>query len=211
MIKEKINDEESKEMFDVINRNIEHIKNLVTKTLQLARLNSPQMKLNFENIYLKEEIDSIISRNNFMFLKYKIDVNNNINSEFQINVDRLRFGELIDNILNNAVKYSPKGGMVDINAVDNDDFIIISIRDEGMGMTKEQINHIFKEFYKVDTSRHDFDSSGLGMSICKRIVEFHDGKIWAESDGLGKGTTVYFLLSKSLKTNIETIIVKTKK
>ena len=61
-------------------------------------------------------------------------------------------------------------------------------------MTPEQMTHVFDEFYKADWSRHDFDSSGLGLPICKRIVEKHGGKIWVESKGVGKGSTFYFTL-----------------
>jgi len=66
----------------------------------------------------------------------------------------------------------------------------------GIGMTNEHLEHVFDEFYKADSSRHDFDSSGLGMPICKRIVERHGGKIWAESKGPGKGSTFYFTIPK---------------
>ena len=62
-------------------------------------------------------------------------------------------------------------------------------------MTKTQIKHAFDEFYKADESRHDFHSSGLGMTISKKIIERHNGKIWIESLGLDKGTTVFFTLS----------------
>ena len=61
-------------------------------------------------------------------------------------------------------------------------------------LNEEQIAHVFDEFYKADESRHDFESSGLGMPICKRIIEKHGGRIWAESEGLGKGSTVHFSL-----------------
>ena len=66
--------------------------------------------------------------------------------------------------------------------------------DNGIGMTKEQIERIFDEFYKADSARHDIQNTGLGMSICKRIVEKHGGRIWVESPGPGKGTTVFFTL-----------------
>ena len=64
-------------------------------------------------------------------------------------------------------------------------------------MDRKQINHIFDEFYKVDESRHDMTSVGLGLSICKRIVEKHGGKIWAESPGRGKGSKMIFTLPTS--------------
>ena len=61
-------------------------------------------------------------------------------------------------------------------------------------MTKDQINNIFTEFYKTDKSRSDFESTGLGLAICKRIIEKHDGKIWVKSPGSNKGSTFYFTL-----------------
>jgi signal transduction histidine kinase len=69
-------------------------------------------------------------------------------------------------------------------------------------MTEEQIDLVFDEFYKVDKSRHEMDSSGLGLSICKRIVEKHGGKIWVESVGPGKGSTFYFTLKLGSENDI---------
>jgi signal transduction histidine kinase len=99
------------------------------------------------------------------------------------------------------VKYNKENGTITINAKKENGFAKISIKDNGIGMSKEQIKHVFDEFYKADESRHDFGSSGLGMSICKRIIEKHNGKIWIESPGIGKGTTVLFTLP--LVTNIK--------
>ena len=108
--------------------------------------------------------------------------------------------ELLDNIISNAVKYSKEeAGKIIIDAQENNDEVKLSIEDNGQGMQKDQIEHIFDEFYKADESRHDFESTGLGLTICKRIIEHHGGKIWVESKGLGKGTTFYFTLKKSKK------------
>jgi len=79
------------------------------------------------------------------------------------------------------VKFTPKGSSITIDAKKDKDTVTVSITDTGIGITKEQLNHIFDEFYKVDSARHDLESSGLGLAICKRIVEKHGGKIWPES------------------------------
>ena len=106
---------------------------------------------------------------------------------------------MFNNLFNNSVKYNLKERkIITINAYLKEDEILVSFKDNGMGMTKEQTNHVFDEFYKVDGSRHDLNASGLGLSICKRIIELHDGKIWVESEGLSKGCTFYFTL-KAIK------------
>ena len=73
-------------------------------------------------------------------------------------------------------------------------YIQISIRDKGVGLTREQTDHIFDEFYKTDDSRHKLDSTGLGLAICKIIAEKHNGKIWADSHGVGTGTTIHLII-----------------
>jgi len=108
--------------------------------------------------------------------------------------------ELFDNLISNAVKYSqPDGVTITLDAQKKDDNIIVSIKDTGIGLESNQIEHVFDEFYKVDYSRHDLQSTGLGLSICKRIVEKHGGRIWVESQGKGKGSTFYFTLKTPLK------------
>jgi signal transduction histidine kinase len=124
----------------------------------------------------------------------KISLINNISDPININFDKLRIEELINNLLNNSVKYSKDSGKIIIDSKYDEDYVTISIKDNGIGMTEKQIQFMFDEFYKADESRHDFDSSGLGLTISRKIIEKHGGKIWAESNGLGKGSTFYFTL-----------------
>jgi PAS domain S-box-containing protein len=194
ILEEKCLNKKEKEMILVIQRNVGHMKNLVNKTLELAKLNSPNINLNLEEINLNSQLEKILRNNQYMFKNNNIVIKTNIPNNIFINVDKLRIEELFDNILNNAVKYSPNGGEVSIKAELDDDKITVSIQDEGIGLTQEHISNIFDEFYKADWSRHDFDSSGLGMPICKSIVERHGGSIWVESDGLAKGSTFYFTI-----------------
>ena len=185
---------ELKEMLSVITRNANFLNNIVKKTMRYVEVNAPEFEIELTEINLKNEIDEIIEKNNAIFQENNIIVNSNIRDDIIIEADKLIFDELIDNLLSNYVKYSPEGGNVNIDVKKEQDFTTLSIKDQGIGMTQEQIDHVFDEFFKADGSRHDFDSSGLGMSTSKIIFERHEGKIWVESEGTGKGTSVHFTL-----------------
>ncbi len=189
---EKEDDPEIKDILVIANRNVGYMRDLVTKTLQLERLNMPTFKLIFSNFNIHDSVEKIIENKKFGWDEKGLKVHNKIDKNFVITADSVQFDELIDNLFTNAVKFSNNGGTITFDAKKNDDFITVYVNDTGIGLTSENIEHIFEEFYKVDPSRHDLESSGLGLSICKRIVEKHGGSIWAESPGLGKGSTFYF-------------------
>jgi len=203
LLEEKENDSAKKEMLTVLHRNADYMKNLVVKTLELAVLNSPNTRFSIELMNLFKEVDQILENKKILVDENKIRISNKINHKLYVKADRLRLEELLTNIVENSVKYSKEKCWITIDAEQTNDFVKISIADTGIGMTKEQIERIFDEFYKADSARHDIQNTGLGMSICKRIVEKHGGSIWVESPGPGKGTTVFFTLltgSPPLKT-----------
>jgi nitrogen-specific signal transduction histidine kinase len=184
-------DPEKKEMFQVINRNVWYMKNLVTKTLKLARLNSSKMTLNCSEMSFYDCVEEIIHQNKSAIQEKHLEVKNSISSDISIHADRFLICELVNNLVNNAIKYNRDHGWIHIDASTSEDVTTLSISDSGLGLSKEQIPHLFEVFYKVDESRHEFDSSGLGLSICKKIIELHGGRIWAESKGLNKGSTFH--------------------
>jgi signal transduction histidine kinase len=190
----KEKDPTKKEWLEVLERNVDYMKGIVIKTLELAKLNSPKTKFSLEKINLKDEVKRTIENKITLFDNKKIKLKNNITKDYFVQADRLRLEELLTNIIENSIKYNNNGGEISIGAEEEKTFVKVSIKDTGIGMSSDQIKHIFDEFYKADQSRHDFESSGLGMTISKRIVERHSGKIWVESPGLGKGTTVNFTL-----------------
>ena len=194
IVKKRVKDPNLKALLEVSIKNVDFMKKLITKTLQLAHLNSPNLHLEIEDTNLLEELNNIISSNQNIFEENNIKIENMVDEEIIVRADKLRFDELLNNLIGNAVKYSQDAGKIIVNAKKEKDTVKISIKDNGQGMSKEQIRHIFEEFYKADEARHDFDSSGLGLSICKRIVERHGGRIWAESPGVGKGSTFYFTI-----------------
>jgi PAS domain S-box-containing protein len=189
-------DEKSKEIVNIFRRNIEYMRNLVLKTLELAQLNAPSTSFNLKEIKIWAVADSCIKDQQVVFNEKGVKVENKIDKNITVEADMLRLGEVFRNLISNAYKYSPNDTDIVIDAQSNSKFVTISIKDSGRGMTKQQIDHIFEEFYKGDKSRHELSSTGLGLSICNRIIERHGGKIWAESPGPDKGSTFYFTLKK---------------
>jgi signal transduction histidine kinase len=202
ILREREQDSKLRELLDVVSNNIQYMKNLVLKTLALAQLNSSSIKFEFKDINISDQVHEILSMENPLFKEKNIVVDNIIPLDTIVQADLLQIRELFDNLISNAIKYSQKdGGKITIDAKKKDDFIVISIADTGIGLTQNQIEHVFDEFYKVDYSRHDLQSTGLGLSICRRIVEKHGGTIWVESPGLGKGSTFFFTLKSSKKNS----------
>jgi PAS domain S-box-containing protein len=203
ILKEQNINSKNKEIFEILDRNINYMQNLVVKTIQLASLNSPNTKLNYEDISLLEEINNVIDQNKYLFIDNNIKIKNKINENLIITADKLKLTEVFNNLINNSVKYSNEEGKIIFDAKYDNKFVTISVEDDGVGMTDRQKQLIFDEFYKADSSRHDFDSSGLGLPICKRIIEKHGGKIWVESSGIGRGSIFYFTIPINKKSDFE--------
>ncbi|MFX0185829.1 MAG: PAS domain S-box protein [Candidatus Hodarchaeota archaeon] len=199
LIKTQAYDSKSEEQMKVVMRNVDFMKNLVVKTIELARLNSPNTEFILDDTNLLNEVNNIVEKNKLILEENNIEIINNLNEKIIVKADKLRLVELFDNLISNAIKYSPNGSSITVDAQDNKDFVTVSVKDTGIGLDEQQIDHIFDEFFKVDKSRHDIDSSGLGLTISKRIVEKHGGRIWAETAGPGKGTTIFFTLPSSSK------------
>jgi signal transduction histidine kinase len=199
LLKDQEEDPAKKEMLTVLHRNADYMKNLVVKTLDLAVLNSPNTRFSIEDLSLAKEVDQIIMNKKIQFDNNHVKITNRISPALSIKADRLRLEELLTNIFENSIKYCQIDCRITIDAKRTNDFVTISIVDNGVGMTQEEIGRIFDEFYKADSARHDIQNTGLGMSICKRIIEKHGGTIWVESPGPGKGTTVFFTFPAATK------------
>jgi signal transduction histidine kinase len=109
--------------------------------------------------------------------------------------DGKRIYQVMHNLLTNAVKYSPDGGPINVRAGCQRHELVIAVADQGLGMPSSELDRIFDRFHRVgsEASRH-IGGTGLGLAICKGLVEAHGGRIWAESEGEGKGSTFKFTL-----------------
>jgi PAS domain S-box-containing protein len=193
-------DQKLKRLLEITNHNVAYMKDLVEKTLKLARMNSLYVELDLETLNLRAELNKVLQNYAFSFKEKEILLKNNIPGSISVRADRILIGEIFDNLVANAIKYMQKGqgtGTVSIDASRQQQVVIVAVKDTGIGMTREQLDKVFNEFYKADPSRHDLDSPGLGLSICKRIIERHGGSIWAESAGPGMGSTIFFTVEAS--------------
>ena len=181
-------------LLDACQQNARRIKDLVMKTIKLARAGSVLKERIMGNIPLMPKINDCIIRTDFIAGGKIIKFENRISPEIMVTANESDLEELLNNLISNAVKFTPEHGTVTIDAAADREKVTVSVRDTGMGLSDKHIGHIFEEFYKADESRHELDSSGLGLSICKKIVAAHGGRIWAESTGEGHGTTFYFTL-----------------
>jgi len=187
---------------DIVIQNVHFMKELVIKTIDLAKINSETLELKFQNINLKNVVTRSLENNQTLFSENNIIIDNKVKEDIEISANALRLQEVFNNLITNAIKYMQKtNGSIIIDAKEKDDEVLVSVKDTGIGMTKEQCDHIFDEFYKVDESRHHLDSTGLGLTITKKIIEKHGGAIWVESPGMRKGSTFYFTLLKSKEIN----------
>jgi signal transduction histidine kinase len=196
LIKEDIKDPKTKELVATCIRSAEYIKRVVNNTRELAELNTTDLYLKREN--LLEIVTNLQQKYESIFRICNIKVENYVERDIFVKTEMPRLAEVLDHVYSNAVNSMVNGGTLTFVAEPVEQktgpFIRISVHDTGVGLSKDQIDHIFDEFYKTDDSRHKLDSTGLGLSICKRIVEKHGGKIWAESPGPGRGATICFTI-----------------
>ena len=171
---------------------------MVTDLLHLSRIDNATSHLDVELINFTAFITFILNRfDKIRFQdqekKYELVRDYPITSVW-IEIDTDKMTQVIDNILNNAIKYSPDGGKITVSMKTTDDQMILSISDQGLGIPKEDLPKIFDRFYRVDKARSRAQGgTGLGLAIAKEIIKQHNGFIWAKSE-YGKGSTFTIVL-----------------
>ncbi|MCP4422246.1 MAG: GAF domain-containing protein, partial [Chloroflexi bacterium] len=111
-----------------------------------------------------------------------------------VHIDKGRINQVLDNLIGNAFKFSPDGGSIHLSLAESDQEVLVSVVDEGIGMSAEKHQRIFERFYQIDgTARRRFGGTGIGLAIVKRIIDAHEGKIWVESE-INKGSAFFFTL-----------------
>jgi len=199
-----LDEKETRHIYEVMKRHSDRLNLLVTDLLSLARLESKEANLQLAEIKLRDFLEAV-ARDWAKRLTGK-----NLRLDLQVpegfptlRADERRLEEVVHNLLDNAVKYSPQNGRILIQAGAPDQEVVLSVSDEGIGIAAADLPRIFERFYRADRARsRKLAGTGLGLSIVKHIAQLHGGRVEAESV-LGQGTTIRVILPNPSQTNPE--------
>jgi two-component system phosphate regulon sensor histidine kinase PhoR len=185
---------------DIIERHTDRLNRLITDLLELSRVETGKKKMDFQPIRVEELINRVISHfveiSNRELQKIKLNIPSDLP---MVLADEEGIETVLRNLLDNAIRYTPEKGEIDIISTDKDDYIEIAVADNGIGIPSKDLPRIFERFYCVDRARsRELGGTGLGLSIVKHIIESHGGTVSVESE-VGKGSRFTFTLSKVSK------------
>ena len=185
-----------KEYLQIIVDQANRLNQLAEDTLSITKIESGQLNYFFKIVNIERLVQDAISMVRYSS-RHQIEYNINPNVTF-IKGDQTKLRQVVQNLVGNAVKYSPRGGKVKIDVDDlSPEQLLVTVTDEGLGIPQDQVGKLFQKFSRIDTGEaRDIKGAGLGLWICREVVEAHGGKIWVESE-FGKGTTMKFTLNKA--------------
>jgi len=190
---EKLTDEEKRDSLDEINQASDRLTELIENLLQLSKFEAGgfSMQKEFTNIayIIRQAVDEIRQRAQKHHFATQLP-----HTLPMVEIDAHRIRQVLDNLLNNAVSYSSEGTEISVQCESKEGEVVISIQDQGVGISSQEIDRVFDRFYRAASGQFEkIGGVGLGLAICKHIVEAHRGRIWAES-ALGQGSTFIFTL-----------------
>jgi two-component system phosphate regulon sensor histidine kinase PhoR len=185
---------------NIVQSQTEHLERLVNDLLDLSRVQWGELHLQYSNFYLADlltervRLAQVSAEQHTIYLDIQVQ-------DSKVVADQSRIGQVVGNILDNAVRFSPLGRQVTVKLEEQNNDYLISVTDEGIGVSPEYFDHIFERFYRVrNTASRQYSGIGLGLFVAKAIVEAHGGHIWLSSNQ-GAGSTFYFTLPMAPRTS----------
>jgi len=181
------------EMLQMIDTQSDRLYDVLNTLLDVWRLDAGTQNLHLAQVHIPELLRQLVERwqkrtaERRFLLRIAQDVP-------PIVCDAPRIEQTLNHLLNNAVTYSQKGSAITLRVEVNEVEFRVSVTDEGVGIASEHLDHIFDRFYRIQDNQPRSDGSGLGLAAARATIEAHGGKIWADSPGVGQGTTFYFTL-----------------
>jgi signal transduction histidine kinase len=183
-----------------------HLLQLVNDVLDLSKIEAGRLELHREVFPVDAAVPEVVATLSPLIQAKKIRMNSSIQSGLLVYADRMRFKQVLYNLLSNALKFTPAGGEVALRARQRDDSALIEVEDNGIGIRAEDQEKIFDEFSQAAGSDGNSMGTGLGLAITKRLVEQHGGQLWVKSE-FGRGSCFSFFMPlgyRSEEPNVRT-------
>jgi NtrC-family two-component system sensor histidine kinase KinB len=186
---------QQEQLLQVIQEDCNRLNNLVSELLDLSRMESGKIEMTKEPANLHKILEASIQPLQLQLDERKImlEIKSNIKDLPMVQVDASRIAWVFNNIISNAIRYTSEGGKIIIDANTEEEWIMVSVRDNGIGIPKEYLSKIFDKFVQVKNNDEYTSGAGLGLAIVRDIIQAHGGKIWVESE-LGVGSTFRFTI-----------------
>ncbi len=178
---EQLTAEDQKKYLEIIFKSSEKLNKLVGDLFELSKLEAKQVKLHKERFNLTELLADTAQSYQLKADTKNIVLKTNIDSNIQANADIALMQRAIQNLMDNAIKYAPEKGTVEVKAALKDQQILVEISNSGKGIPEAQLPHIFDRYFMLDKEKHGIDGSGLGLAIVKKIMDIHDAQIQVSS------------------------------
>jgi signal transduction histidine kinase len=190
----KLRKDEQREFLEIIDSEADRLRDLIENLLDLSRLEAGVLRIDRQPTRLALSIREVVRKVQLASPSHGFELDWPADDPM-VNADQKRIYQVIQNLMTNAVKYSPDGGCITVSAHVDRRELVISVADQGLGIPASEIDRIFDRFHRVQTEvSRGIGGTGLGLAICKGLVEAHGGRIWAESEGEDKGSTFRFTL-----------------
>ncbi|HEX9897376.1 MAG TPA: ATP-binding protein, partial [Dehalococcoidales bacterium] len=194
----KWSEEQQRDFLNNIDQETDRLAHLISNLLDMSRLEAGALNLEKSSYQVSEILESVSCRLDAITRHHRLRVEIPATLPL-VSVDKARMGQVLTNLVENAAKYSKKGGPIMVGAKASGDMVIINVSDKGEGIPSDLLDKVFERFYQRDAVvAGRKDGIGLGLSICRALVEAHGGKIWVESE-IGRGSQFNFSLPTGKK------------
>jgi two-component system, NtrC family, sensor kinase len=171
-----------------------HLLSLINDILDLSKIEAGRMELELTDFHLPTALDSALTLVRERAGRRGIALHMNVDSRLgQIKADERKVRQVVLNLLSNAIKFTPEGGRIEVQAAPKDGVVEVSVSDTGVGIAPEDQEMVFEEFRQVGTAAKKVEGTGLGLTLCRKFVELHGGRIWVKSQ-VGEGSTFEFMI-----------------
>ncbi len=199
--------EKQKESINIITRNADRLDNIICDFLEISRIEAARLRFDFRETDIVQTVRETVKFMDGFAKEKNIKLEIDVGEIPIIQADPDRISQVLRNLINNAIKFSNENSNIKISAHKKDDYVLFSVHDYGCGLTPENQIRVFEPFYQVENvNRHRHGGTGLGLTICRGIVESQKGKIWVESK-IGHGSKFYFTFPLNPVREIEPIKV----